>query len=302
MLRCLRHKQRLASLASLASLLYFLIPRARESCSFAAVAEDVQGKRLFLRRVPDGFDEFVTFDTGSVAEELAQRAALALDAEVVQQLSTGDFGGLVCLDNILGPRLSDQLHQEAKVLRKILQPSTYWNRWQEGREDSYRLIDRSSCELHGFRGMATGIDLLLAVCSRLAEICPVDGKRVGPTPHAQLACFAEGSAGYAAHTDGSSMADLDVDMPLDQKQMISSRRFTAILYLNEREWEESYAGAFRAFRSKDMSGGDSGFVDVWPRGGSLVLFRCRDLAHQVLASQHDRYALTMWFTDRKSVV
>lgn len=110
MLRCLRHKQRLASLASLASLLYFLIPRARESCSFAAVAEDVQGKRLFLRRVPDGFDEFVTFDTGSVAEELAQRAALALDAEVVQQLSTGDFGGLVCLDNILGPRLSDQLH------------------------------------------------------------------------------------------------------------------------------------------------------------------------------------------------
>ncbi|CAE7875312.1 gnt1 [Symbiodinium microadriaticum] len=294
--RCLRHKQRLASLASLAALLYFLIPRARESCSFAAVAEDVQGKRLFLRRVPDGFDEFVTFDTGSVAEELAQRAALALDAEVVQQLSTGDFGGLVCLDNILGPRLSDQLHQEAKVLRKILQPSTYWNRWQEGREDSYRLIDRSSCELHGFRGMATGIDLLLAVCSRLAEICPVDGKRVGPTPHAQLACFAEGSAGYAAHTDGSSMAELDVDMPLDQKQMISSRRFTAILYLNEREWEESYAGAFRAFRSKDMSGGDSGFVDVWPRGGSLVLFRCRDLAHQVLASQHDRYALTMWFT------
>ena len=97
------------------------------------------------------------------------------------------------------------------------------NRWQEGREDSYRLIDRSSCELHGFRGMATGIDLLLAVCSRLAEICPVDGKRVGPTPHAQLACFAEGSAGYAAHTDGSSMAELDVDMPLDQKQMISSR-------------------------------------------------------------------------------
>ena len=71
--------------------------------------------------------------------------------------------------------------------------------------------------------MATGIDMLVALCSRIAEICPVDGRRVGPTPHAQLACFAEGSAGYAAHTDGSSMADLDVDMPLDQKQMISSR-------------------------------------------------------------------------------
>ena len=26
--------------------------------------------------------------------------------------------------------------------------------------------------------------------------------------------------------------------------------------------QESYAGAFRAFRSKDMSGGDSGFVDA----------------------------------------
>ena len=72
--------------------------------------------------------------------------------------------------------------------------------------------------------------------------------------------------------------------------MKMGRRFTAILYLNEREWEESpfafsvescgalppvlicawcssakqesYAGAFRAFRSKDMSGGDSGFVDA----------------------------------------
>ena len=71
------------------------------------------------RRVPDGFDDVVTFGTDSVVEEpdfgrgsraleeplclqrslcseqeLAQRAALALDAEVIEQLSTGGSAAL----------------------------------------------------------------------------------------------------------------------------------------------------------------------------------------------------------------
>jgi len=239
----------------------------------------------FSRCVPNALDQVVTFST-DLAEEAAQ-AAMALDEETMSHLaSASEYGGLVCLTNIVGPKLRSQMNTEAKALRGSLKPSKYWNEWQEGRADAYCLIDQATCELMGYPAMTFAIELLTAVCQRLADF---DGKLgvIRPTSKLQLACFAAGSTGYDAHTDGSNLEELDQSMPEDQRNMISSRRITAILYLNE-DWDDLHGGALRAL-------GDGSPLEVSPQGGSLILFRSRDLTHQVLPTSHDRYALTMWY-------
>lgn len=235
-----------------------------------------------MRPFRNTLDKVVSF--GDDLPQEARASVLNLDAETMKYLtSASEYGGLVCLTNIVGPKLMLQLHNEAKALRGSLKPSEYWNRWQEGRADSYCLIDKGTMEIMGYAAMTFAIDLLEEICQRLAEF---DGVR--PTAKLQLACFAAGSAGYEAHTDGSKAEELGT-MPEDQKMMISARRITAILYLNE-QWEDSNGGALRAFGEDESS-----YVEAFPHGGSLALFRSRDLVHQVMPTSRDRYALTMWY-------
>eukprot|EP00913_Durusdinium_trenchii_P020551 g19304.t1 len=186
-----------------------------------------------MRHVPQGFDGTVSF-ASDLSTEAARRATAALDAETVSRVtSASDYGGLVCLMNIIGPKLTVQMNMEAKALRQSLQPSTYWNRWQEGRGDAYRLIDKETCELMGYSALTFAVHLLAAVCQRLDELGRGGSTGVRPTSKLQLACFPAGSEGYVAHTDGSALEELEDSMPPDQRAMISSRRVTAILYLNE---------------------------------------------------------------------
>lgn len=244
-----------------------------------------------MRPFRNTLDKVVSF--GEDLPQEARASVLNLDAETMKYLtSASEYGGLVCLTNIVGPKLMLQLHNEAKALRGSLKPSEYWNRWQEGRADSYCLIDKGTMEIMGYAAMTFAIEVLEEICQRLAEF---DGGSYGngsggvrPTAQLQLACFAAGSAGYEAHTDGSEAEDLGT-MPEDQKRMISARRITAILYLNE-QWEDSNGGALRAFGEDESS-----YVEAFPHGGSLVLFRSRDLVHQVMPTSRDRYALTMWY-------
>lgn len=39
-------------------------------------------------------------------------------------------------------------------------------------------------------------------------------------------------------------------------------------------------------------------AEVLPYGGSLVLFRSRDLEHEVLPPKKNRYAMTMWYVEK----
>ena len=133
---------------------------------------------------------------------------------------------------IVGSKLASQLHAEAqscllavlapkaKALRGNLKPSSFWNEWQEGRADEYQLIDQATCELMGYSGLTFAIELLKALCERVADL---SGVTVRATDKLQLACFPAGAEGYDAHTDGSSYEDLDDSMPSDQRAMISSR-------------------------------------------------------------------------------
>ncbi|CAJ1336827.1 unnamed protein product [Effrenium voratum] len=255
----------------------------------------LKGAGPLLRRMPDGFDEAVNFGNCDIAKEMSLRAE-AVDAEALAHLASGEYGGLTCLMNIVGPKLAAQMHMEAKILGETLKPSKYWSSWQEGRGDAYRLINKPNCELMGYCGLACGIELLEVVCARLG---------LQPTSELQLARFGPGDA-YEAHTDSSALEDLDEAMPLEQRRMIASRRITAILYLNN-DWDASFEGALRANgrvpvdvprREVCHECLEHGRDNVLPYGGSLVLFRSRDLEHEVLPPKKNRYAMTMWYVEK----
>ena len=46
---------------------------------------------------------------------------------------------------------------------------------------------------------------------------------------------------------------------------------------------------------KEIAAARFSFGEAFPHGGSLVLFRSRDLLHEVRPTLEDRYALTMWY-------
>ena len=99
----------------------------------------------------------------------------------------------------------------------------------------------------------------------------------------QLACF-RGSiaARQRRHTDGLACGD-----PTG-----TDRKLTFILYCNPR-WEQAHAGTLRLTRA-DHDGG--GTVTVEPIGGRLLCFLAGAMAHEVLPTCADRYAVTAWLT------
>lgn len=93
-------------------------------------------------------------------------------------------------------------------------------------------------------------------------------------PSVQVACFPAGAA-YPRHSDVSS------------KTNHQSRILTAILYLND-SWREQDGGCLRIF----LKGADV-TTDVEPMANRLVLFPS-DLQHQVLETNRERWAVTVW--------
>ncbi|CAK9066714.1 unnamed protein product [Durusdinium trenchii] len=168
----------------------------------------------------------------------------------------------------------------------------------------------------GYSALTFAVHLLAAVCQRLDELGRGGSTGVRPTSKLQLACFPAGSEGYVAHTDGSALEELEDSMPPDQRAMISSRGSARRLedrrvfqQLPADHWDESYDGALRAYGAESRA--EDSYVDAaWhlrrrtaglalpealPHGGSLILFRSRDVIHEVRPTSHDRYALTMWY-------
>jgi SM-20-related protein len=71
-----------------------------------------------------------------------------------------------------------------------------------------------------------------------------------------------------------------------------ARVVSCILYLNE-HWREEDGGALRIHLGKGE------FVEVLPRGGTLVAFLAERFEHEVLAATRPRLALTGWFRRRE---
>lgn len=128
-----------------------------------------------------------------------------------------------------------------------------------------------------------------------------------------LGCFPK-DAYYKKHVDGGYETNLN-----------NGRKVTALFYANKR-WSDSDEGQLRIYRRRpnpfQLEKGATPFQedeveeDITPEAGRLVLFRSRDVPHEVLKTKRKRFAVTLWLagppgpgdqpeghhTDRKSVV
>ncbi len=81
---------------------------------------------------------------------------------------------------------------------------------------------------------------------------------------------------------------------LDQFSRDSRRRLSSILYLNS-NWRSEDGGELRLYLERKPV---SGYVDIRPDGGTLVLFLSDRFPHEVLPAKRERLSLTGWFKTR----
>ena len=102
----------------------------------------------------------------------------------------------------------------------------------------------------------------------------------------QLACFpADTQARYRRHTDANA----------DGRPTSGERKMTCILYCNP-AWTPASAGCLRLTRADHDKGGAAGTVDIEPIGGRLLVFLSGAIAHEVLATRANRFAVTAWLS------
>jgi len=121
----------------------------------------------------------------------------------------------------------------------------------------------------------------------------------------QLACYDGASAAYRAHRDNaigpsSSVWYLGL-VGYFQSRMYRQRCVTAILYLNDEEWDtREHGGALRLYMGADsddeVGATASQVIDVAPAGGTLVVFDSRVVLHEVMPTFSRRLALTLWIS------
>lgn len=76
------------------------------------------------------------------------------------------------------------------------------------------------------------------------------------------------------------------------------RQYSLLLYLND-DWKEEDCGQLRLHRDGGgdflPEGQEPNYIDVEPKGGTLVLFKSDKIPHEVLDTNSKRYALVGWY-------
>ena len=128
-------------------------------------------------------------------------------------------------------------------------------------------------------------------------------------PEQCMVAVYDAGARYVAHRDnvpwsGGTPAQPTPAVPVTAQD--NGRAVTAILYCNEPgEWKTEWGGQLRAYpgvaadvcdapADGDGDGDGSASCEFAPIGGRLVLFRSRELLHEVLPAQRHRVALSIW--------
>jgi hypothetical protein len=75
----------------------------------------------------------------------------------------------------------------------------------------------------------------------------------------------------------------------DTDPALDTRRLTAILYLNDDEWDSRRDGGQLLLAPWPRRS-----IEIEPRGDRLAIFASADMAHRVMPSRAPRYCLTMW--------
>jgi hypothetical protein len=253
-------------------------------------------------------------------------SSFLLSFSKVRELETAGF---LVIDNALNPLQLQCAYSEAKILQETLEDSP--NKSSVTRTDIVRFmtqvdrdnavssgVETASKEKAGIAGngllyaqnVLRGMGMAL-VTNNFAGFngCKFDEgmylEKLSVPDQVQLSMYKKDGGGfYTAHRDGVSNSFQELGLLQWMKlACYRARVVTAILYLNDSTppWEETANGGmlrlYIGANSKDDIGTTAVSVhDIAPVGGRLVLFDSQKVLHEVLATNRDRYAITVWFT------
>ena len=230
-----------------------------------------------------------------VATELARRGIVELKGALTfQELAAArrDLAALVEIPGNFGATgNAADVRQDAVV-------------WLQPRRPNYVGAGGHDRSFSG-AGLEHCVRLLRGVAHALEEIDTDNTGRLHVVPlECQLSAFrGDKLAGYRAHRDTAPSgwpAVLELGLLGFLRSRDCRRRaVTAILYLNDSQWESGgELACFIGADASDTKGNTAQEVRrVVPRGGTLLLFDSTTLLHAVEPSRQDRYALTCWVWD-----
>lgn len=237
--------------------------------------------------------------TGMLAASRAagRRARVLASPAVARRLyDASSYGGLVVQHSAVSRGLIHQMWEEARSYYQHggLSPN---GQEADGRRDVVCFLGMKDAAARRMFGLAYGVALLSAVCAELSRLRPKSEKVLQPGK-VQLACYSGDGASYPPHLDSypaSELGSMAFYAPESALHEIEVRKLTAVLYLQASPWREACGGHLRAYRTPvDEPTPSSEHVDIEPCGGTMVLFRSRDLCHEVTPTYCQRFALSMW--------
>eukprot|EP00931_Biecheleriopsis_adriatica_P056739 TRINITY_DN33643_c0_g1_i2.p1 TRINITY_DN33643_c0_g1~~TRINITY_DN33643_c0_g1_i2.p1 ORF type:complete len:294 (-),score=19.37 TRINITY_DN33643_c0_g1_i2:353-1234(-) len=245
------------------------------------------GMAPFLRTISTSSDDPAR-TAQSARLRASRRARQIICPEVARTvLQAPAYGGLVILRNVLEPNILKQMETEADLwCCEGRMHST--GQAERVRSDSTCTVDPRDAAHAGSFGLCYGVSLLRAACGMLNQHLPEASSSLTPQ-RSQLSCYDGKGSHYCRHFDAWPRGNQS-----EKPTMVELRRVTMILYLQS-HWKPEWGGAFRG-HSGFLSGGQTSprQIDILPDSGALVLFRSRDLLHEVRPSRHRRFALTTW--------
>ena len=156
------------------------------------------------------------------------------------------------------------------------------------RHDLITWLDEHECARGGYSALSAAVVLLKGVAAEMHR-----AGTLGPLAcpqRAMLACYPAGGAAYVSHRD----CTVEEGVPSNRRML------TCCLYANEGWDDERDGGCLRLHRCNGVPG--SAHVDVVPEAGTLVLFKSREVLHEVLPTgpHRQRLALTLWIFDARA--
>ena len=205
----------------------------------------------------------------------------------MRELETRD---MVVIRNVLNPSQLKGARQSAQQLSDGMDETNHEND-NDVRQDQICLVreqeeGQSGHKEHG-DDMIHCIKLLRGIPFLLNRFHYTASSSYIVPRQCQLARYLPDGSVYIRHLDKctSSLAEMGL-LGWLRSSDYRHRVVTAILYLNEKDWESG--GNLRCFDDEENQ------TDVEPIGGTLVIFDSSRVEHQVLPSTKERYALTIW--------
>jgi hypothetical protein len=116
----------------------------------------------------------------------------------------------------------------------------------------------------------------------------------------QIACYDGENAHYVPHRDTPEIDSKLFNNPLRPflQPGLDERELTIIIYLNNKDWDQSQGGNLKCYMNAEMSDvtGKTAteIINIAPIGGRMVIFDSKRILHEVCPTNQRRRALTCW--------